>query len=273
MRILAILCGFLAAVAATAVLGAPTEKRTLAVGERTRTYLVHVPAGARAPTPVVLSFHGSATDARRQEEISGFSALADGEGFVAVYPQAFGKSWHVSRPAPEEVAFVRALLDDLDRQHRIDRSRVFATGNSNGAQMAWRIACDAPELVAAVGLVAGRYPRVCGTSRPPAIIFHGTADRLFPYRGRTGMMAIPAFAAAWGAPAKCSDGRVDGEVIYRKGDATGRRWACGRFQAVLYTLRGKGHTWPGSPVPDPAASRDVDASLAMWRFFQEAGGE
>lgn len=267
VRIVVLACVLLAAVPDRAAV-AGSDSRTITVGHIARTYLRHVPRGGSGALPVVIGFHGSATTAAQIETMTRFSELADREGFVAVYPQAIEKSWYTTGRNPVDVAFVRALVDDLAGTVGIDRRRVFAAGISNGAQMAWQIACAAPDLVAAVGLVAGGYPKVCGDRRPPAIIFHGTADRLLPYGGRDGHRPIREFAAAWGAPADCAGDAIRGAVIFRKGDATAERWSCGRFEAVLYTLSGKGHTWPGSSAPDPTASRDVDASDAMWRFFR-----
>jgi poly(3-hydroxybutyrate) depolymerase len=52
-------------------------------------------------------------------------------------------------------------------------------------------------------------------------------------------------------------------------DATGERWACLPGQEVeLYTLDGKGHSWPGSMMPARITSQDVDATAVMWAFFK-----
>ena len=247
---------------------AASELRTITVDGAERHYLVHAPAAApAAPLAVVLSFHGAASTPRQEEGVTGFSRRADADGFIAVYPEGVHRLWRVFGGSPADVDFVRALLDDLAGIHPIDRRRVYATGISNGAQMAWRLACDMPEAIAAVGLVSGGYYQVCDERRPPAIIFHGTADRLLPYRGGYGQMSVRAFAAAWGAAPGCATDPSQGEIVYRQGDATGEAWHCPPHQAVLYTLDGKGHSWPGSAMPAAITSRDVDASAAMLRFF------
>ncbi|HXQ51349.1 MAG TPA: PHB depolymerase family esterase [Stellaceae bacterium] len=260
-----------AACAASHAQVAGTQSRTISVRGEGRTYLLHAAKATRSAAPVVLSFHGLGSTAAQEELLTGFSAMAEREGFVAVYPEGERRLWHAFGQSSVDVDFARAILDELARSLPIDRRRVFATGISNGAQMAWRLACNMPREIAAVGLVAGGYPHVCGEDRPPAILFHGTADRLLPYGGRAGQMKVRDFAAGWAAVPGCRTDPARGDVVYRNGDATGERWRCGRHEAVLYTLDGKGHSWPGSRMPARITSRDVDASAVMGRFFRETG--
>ncbi|HUL06952.1 MAG TPA: hypothetical protein VLV76_11510 [Candidatus Acidoferrum sp.] len=82
------------------------------------------------------------------------------------------------------------------------------------------------------------------------------------------LMAVRAFAIGWAARTGCQPSSK-GEVIYREGDATGERWACQPGREVeLYTLDGKGHSWPGSMMPARITSQDVDATAVMWAFFK-----
>ena len=57
------------------------------------------------------------------------------------------------------MAFIQAVLDDLATAYRIDPRGVFATGLSNGAVMAYRLASELSDRIAAVALVAGRWGR------------------------------------------------------------------------------------------------------------------
>jgi polyhydroxybutyrate depolymerase len=168
-----------------------------------------------------------------------------------------------------DVAFAEAIVEAVADKVEIDLRRVYANGISNGAQMSWRLACNASDLFAAFGLVAGGYTEICGKGdRPPVILFHGTADRLLPYDGRSFFMPVRDFARGWAARAGCKPAE-QGEVIYRRGDATGELWRCEEGgEVVLYTLEGKGHSWPGSAMPARITSRDVDATAVMWEFFQ-----
>jgi poly(3-hydroxybutyrate) depolymerase len=46
-------------------------------------------------------------------------------------------------------------------------------------------------------------------------------------------------------------------------DARVDRYACGGAEAVLWTIPGGTHVWPGAPGAPPAP----DATRAIWRFF------
>jgi polyhydroxybutyrate depolymerase len=35
----------------------------------------------------------------------------------------------------------------------------------------------------------------------------------------------------------------------------------------LYTIAGKGHSWPGSAMPARITTREIDATAAIWKFF------
>jgi polyhydroxybutyrate depolymerase len=35
----------------------------------------------------------------------------------------------------------------------------------------------------------------------------------------------------------------------------------------MYTIAGKGHSWPGSAIPAHITTRDVDATEVIWDFF------
>jgi polyhydroxybutyrate depolymerase len=252
-----------------AAAGGETTVETLTVADEERTYRVHMPADGSGPYAVVLSFHGLNSNAAQQREVSQFSVLADREGFIAVYPEGNRRKWRFMGASDADVLFTQAIIEALARRAPIDRKRIYATGISNGAQMAWRLACDRPHDFAAFGFVAGGYFRVCeATDRAPVIIFHGTKDRLLPYDGRGKLMSVRNFAMSWATRPACQPVQW-GQVIYRVGDATGERWTCSPGREVdLYTLDGKGHSWPGSNMPERITSRDVDATATMWAFFE-----
>src|SRR5262249_8841139 len=145
-----------------------TSVETLQVAGETRSYRVHLPATGDGPYPIVFSFHGLNSNAKQEERLSRFSALADREGFIAVYPDGVGAKWRFMGRSDADVLFTMAIIEKLAADLPIDRRRIYATGISNGAQMAWRLACDRPDIFAAFGFVSGGYFHVCETPvRPP----------------------------------------------------------------------------------------------------------
>ena len=55
----------------------------------------------------------------------------------------------------DDVAFIKALLDDLAQFVQVDDRRVYATGISNGAIMAYRLTSELSERIAAIAPAAG----------------------------------------------------------------------------------------------------------------------
>src|SRR5205085_12472741 len=131
---------------------------TFALGERS--YVVHVPV-AQGALPVVINLHGGGSNAESQQRYSGMDAVADREHFIVVYPNGTGRGrflvWNAGTccgRAPmqhiDDVGFIRAVIGDLANRTPIDRHRIYATGLSNGSMMTYRLAAEAPDLVAAI---------------------------------------------------------------------------------------------------------------------------
>src|SRR5262249_61920041 len=131
-----------------------------------RTRCVYVPASCdpATPTPVVIDLHGRLGAATDEPPLTLSTAKADAEGFVVVYPQAWGSptSWNAGGccdPAAsnniDDVGFIRALIDELDAKLCVDDRRVYAMGMSNGGYLSQRLACGLADRGAAIGPGAG----------------------------------------------------------------------------------------------------------------------
>ena len=174
------------------------EQRTLRVGGLERTYVLHAPAlWPGTALPLVLVLHGSHGNAADMEARSGFAEEADWRGFAVAYPEATpvsGRRWNagVCCGDADDVAFLRAVVDDAAARLPIDRRRVFAAGVSNGGMMAYRLACEASESFAAVGVVAGALVTPgCAPAAPVSVIhLHGTRDELVPLTGGPGALGV-----------------------------------------------------------------------------------
>jgi len=171
----------LAVTAACGGYGRATSLATLSPGDheiaiqyegRTRRYLVHVPASAQTgrALAVVLAFHGGGGEPAGFKAYAGLDAVADREGFLAVYPYGSGVlprrlltwnageccGWAMNNDV-DDVGFAIAILDDLSRRARVDAGRVYATGHSNGGMMAHRLGAERADRIAAIAPVAGAY--------------------------------------------------------------------------------------------------------------------
>jgi polyhydroxybutyrate depolymerase len=266
------------------------EARTLRTSGLTRRYYLHLPPAWHRgrPLPLVLVFHGGGGRASGIAPHTGFSRLADSAGFVVAYPQGLNGRWNDGRgftsATHDDVGFVRALVDTLTRELGIDPRRVYATGISNGAMFAYRLACDLPGTFAAVAPVAGAMPAElapsCERTTPVSVIaFQGTADPLMPYlgggAGQRRVLSAERSLAFWGTAAGCAaEAATTGEPDRVTDGTRVRRTAyagCREGRAVeLYTIEGGGHTWPGGPVAGARVgrvSREIDATELIWGFF------
>ena len=258
--------------------------QSIITGGSSRTYVLHIPTGydGAAPAPLVLAFHGYSLNGRQMADYTGLANLADERGFVLVAPDGAGTpaawNWRKSAAAPDDVRFVGDLLTKLSAELCVDADRVFAAGFSDGAAMSRVLACDMADRLAAVAVVAS--PGVPCVAAVPMIAFHGTSDPLVPFEGGT----VPAAVAGGGTfpPVRRSVSEwaralgCDGLPTISRPTATVElstflRCSRGDGDALLYTLLGGGHTWPGS-VPLPAeqygaTNPDINASATIWEFF------
>jgi polyhydroxybutyrate depolymerase len=273
--------------AANACSSAPTAKPgsdfdvRVTTGGKQRSARVHVPKSfdGSKPTPLLLNFHGRMSTASQEELISKTTTKSDAAGFVVVYPDGIGQTWNAGlccgqaqADGIDDVAFTRALLDEIERKICVDAKRVFATGLSNGAFMVQRLACELSDRIAAIGPVAGQLlSSPCAPSRPvPVMHFHGDADPIVSYQGTFGMQGAQASTKAWATRNGC--GATPAQT-YAKGDATCATYSgcTSGADVTLCTIAGGGHTWPGGmPIPGLGkTSQDIDATDAMWDFFSK----
>jgi len=257
-----------------------------------RDYLLYIPKSydRTKPAPLVISLHTSMSWPASSMEISQWNLAADKNGFIVVYPAGTGfgpKSWDMTgSETPSrmpDVIFISDLIDKLEASFNIDKTRIYASGMSNGGGMAFVLSCTMSDRIAAVGLVsAGLDPgwKWCPDHRPvPVIAFHGTADPICPYNGGPSTLGggtflnIPAFMAEWSRRNRCGSSPVESAVA---ANVTRRQYTdcAAGASVVLYTVKGEGHQWPGGRrVPAEwmlgPYSRTIDATAQMWAFFRE----
>jgi len=283
--------------------GGDLRTRAVTIGGRERSYHVFVPDAYEAgePTPVVLVFHGGGGGAEGVMRLSGLNEKAAEAGFIAVYPSGSGRtdrflSWngggccgYAQREGIDDLAYVRALLDDLGAAVTVDSNRVFATGISNGGIMAYHVAEEMSGQIAAIAPVAATMgDPAADPAHPVAVLhFHGLADDLLPFEGgfgerpggRTGRgeyVPVEQALQVWRRANECS-GALEVEKLPDEADdgtrAVRKTWsACKSGNPVaLVEIEGAGHTWPGRPSPGGPlgkSTRDVSANDLMWRFFK-----
>jgi polyhydroxybutyrate depolymerase len=244
--------------------------------EGQRQVFLHAPPGAYKPRPLVIALHGAGETGNDFANDTGFSRLADREGFLVAYPSSGGPNdyWNMSGQVPGGTNDVEALersLDQLEAAVCVDRGRVFVTGVSNGGGMTARLACELSERLAGVASVAGGYralPR-CQPERPlPVLEIHGTADQVVPYDGKPPDFngSVKRWLWLWRRIDGCQ-GNADRlrpapgvtEIAWRQ---------CSAGTRVEHVrLDGQAHGWPGGPRTQPPPA-PFAATWRTWQFFR-----
>jgi len=271
---------------------------TIHSGGKYRTYLVHTPPDAGTPLPTVVLLHPYSSNASGFLGYSGFSTLADAQGFVVAAPNtAFGAwgQWNVGGEGPQnidDIGLLRDMIAALVAQGISDPGRVYAAGMSDGGFLVYRAGCELSDQLAAIAVVASTetqldysvtppqpvYP--CAISHPvPVLHIHGLADTCVRFDGGTGSglfqvprQSVPDTIANWQARNACA------AAVTTTQGPDGLRCsenACASGAAVrLCTIPDAGHIWPGAAYfPDNinaqcggSGSDAIDAISAIWSF-------
>ncbi|MEU5691758.1 PHB depolymerase family esterase [Actinosynnema sp. NPDC020468] len=297
MRTLIVLLLLLAGCSPARPTTSPDHEHHVTSGGIERTYRVHVPAGASGRLPVVVLLHGGGGDGEQVARQTGMSAAADRAGFAVVYPDGTGRtallSWNAGRCCAyaqrehvDDVAFLSTVLDEVLAGYPVDPTRVFVTGMSNGAMMAYRLGCERSDRIAAIAPVSGALNvDPCTPTRPLSVLaIHGTADEAVPYQGGTPIRqptgtdpwvntSVADSIGFWARHDHCAgrpeDTRTGAVTVTRQVGCADDR------QVVLYTVDGGGHAWPGGTTTrtgaDPAPPLPIATDVVL-DFFAHVPG-
>lgn len=258
-----------------------------------RTYFVHLPEGYNHSIsyPLIFAMHGGgALGYQGVEGQSQLSELSDLEKFIVVYPEGLEqlgfRTWNAGDCCPsasaigtDDIGFINALLEKLKIELSINDRKVYATGFSNGGQLAYKLANRYSDKFAAVSAVAGvlqDFP-FNPSRKVPIIHFHSYQDATAPYNG--GFSDAPFINFEFPS--------VDSTLLLIAND-----YNCAQIKETmfsdpnsydffrysdcdnsvileLYVSHDGGHTWPGGQAfAGMPITNHFSASHLMWDFFQ-----
>ena len=282
-----------------------------------RSYWLNVPPSydGSESVPLVIVLHGSTGPVKRLisnflwwfgsswiEDYTNFSAKADDEGFIVVYPNS--KLMAISSPLSlffsfdvpiypkyvllrklvDDVGFIEDLIGKMQQDYNIDSARIYITGLSNGGDFTYYLGSELSDTIAAIGPVAGAiaykdeddedFNYIPDPENPVSVIvFHGTNDSLMPYEGDEWQIGVNESVAFWVEHNGCDP--VPEINISESGRIIRRTYSNGSngTEVILYTTVGGNHWWPGNNWPpdtqwlyDPW--KEISATDLIWEFFE-----
>jgi polyhydroxybutyrate depolymerase len=249
------------------------QTRYVSVNGVRREYLVQAPRiASRMQRPLVIMFHAAGSDAHTAARTYGWLDESMRDNFTVVFPQGLHRGWNDlgrikgdARDTVNDIAFVRAMLADLQRVYKVDPKRIYATGHSNGGFFSYALACAMPGVFAAIGPVAAsmgtNYLHNCGHAEPLSVLhIHGSNDPLVPLSGQSTRkrpsLPVRETVAFWaklaGCPTACRPG----------------------IDVTLRVVEGGRHNWPGIEIRQVKMrdrrnlkTKELDATAELWKFF------
>lgn len=279
--------------------GNAAETRSVIVDGTTRDYLMYQPElPDHADVPLMIVLHGGMGNAERIEQNTRMNDIADTGQFVVVYPNGTGARWRkfkdnrtwnagyccgrASATNVNDVRYIKRIIADVAADCPIDLNRVYVTGMSNGAMLAYRLACQIPEKIAAIVAVSGAY--ALGDERfavrakdIPVLHIHGDHDQSVPLSGGKGKQSVAGVAhrSVWETidimtkPRQCSGFT---KTVERRGAIERYSYQCALGAPVeLIIVVGGEHVWPHASEDPNAPDQNlfIDASKVAWEFVRQ----
>ncbi len=128
--------------------------------------------------PMVVALHGMGGDENSMFDSYGKELPRDAQahGFIVAAPKGREPASMYRGSAEQDVLDVMA---DVEREYKVDRSRVYLMGHSMGGYGTWSIAMDHPDLFAALGPISGGGDAsgMVKIAAIPQYVTHGDDDR------------------------------------------------------------------------------------------------
>jgi polyhydroxybutyrate depolymerase len=259
-------------------------------GHVDRGFELAVPASwdGGSPLPLVIAYHGGGGNRRAaqrvtcpggdQDDAGCLEQMANARGYAVVRPDGIGtrplrdvRTWNAGGSGPgeycasgqacarniDDIGYTDDLLAEVGAAIPIDASAIYATGISNGGAMSHRLACERPELLAAIAPVAGANQHAddggaCGAM--PVLHIHGTLDPAWKFEGgESGIddkgrkTSVAETMDGWAARNGCTGDPVETAMPDAADDgvlSTRKIWqGCARATELIVET-GAGHTWP-----------------------------
>ncbi len=120
-----------------------------------------------------------------------------------------------ARQGVDDVAYISSAVSELARRYKIDPTRVYALGHSNGAMMVQRMICETHVLSAGVAISGPlnlEVERCAGAQGRRVLAIHGADDRNVPLAGGVGPAGLSRLA--YRSEAQSSQTMIGSGAVY-----------------------------------------------------------
>ena len=160
----------------------PVAADNLTVNGTSRSYNVIVPKNLGENRPLLIFCHGYNQDAGwmqnnefKNDNVS-MEAVCDTAKFVCVFPNGIDRAWDTG--GDRDINFIKAIIEKMVTQHKIDRNRIYLGGFSMGGMLTYNAINKMSDIIAAFVSCSG--PSVvtpkAGLRPIPLLHIQGTAD-------------------------------------------------------------------------------------------------
>jgi polyhydroxybutyrate depolymerase len=246
-----------------------TKTYSLSAGGLKRTYEVIAPS-AQLPknAPIIVMLSGLGTTVAKEitrDQLVPYAATGKAE---VVYPTAVQETWNAggccgfaSTHHVDDVSFLKAMVSKIDRGYT---RKIYLIGYSNGARLAYRVACTDPGLFNGYAAVKGVPQPGCTIKQPVTLLqVSSVDDPEIPYKpGDKGLEPTPVttLLTQLHTAEKCSATstvvREPGFSLTSYSCADGTRLGSAVWQTGV-------HSYLRPPVTNPGASP------VIWSFLTQ----
>ncbi len=185
------------------------------------------------PAPLLVSLHGYSGTGALHEAYFKLRPAALDRGMLVAVPDGTvdgngNQFWNANAACcdfggtgVDDSGYLRGVIEEIQAAYAVDPKRIYFVGHSNGHFMAYRMACDHADLVAAVAGLAGGLltdGMGCTPSEPVHHLHvHGTADQVVPFAGgpftTTSIASADEAVAFWAEQASCAATPTTAETL------------------------------------------------------------
>lgn len=231
-----------------------------------RSFLEFKPENMASSAAMVILLHGRGQEASTMFETTRAGTprwleLSQQNGFLLLAPSAVDLEWNDLRDPetettdPDDVGFLKKLIEWAMTERQIDPSRVYVTGGSNGGMMTFRMLLEAPEIVAAGASFVSNLPNediittTIGVSPRPVFIMNGSDDTIVLFNGSQSLRSSDDtrdFFVTYNAATLVTKEALPVQNPRGRCRVISEFYAAATSPVQYYVMQGAGHVYPST---------------------------